>query len=161
MSKTYMVRDGARSITFEGAQLAEVSSERSTSPRWTDMALYKTESGKYVLTKIGRTRVLHETGCPGIIGKLNLYMDEYPNTVPEEGNFDFHTCVGETYYIDEILVEQTRYWAYIADNARAVIDILHRNEGGVRSLPRLSITLLEEAALHDSEISKAYSVEHI
>ena len=44
MTETYQVRDGARIVTFEGELLAEVSSERPTSPRWTELKLYKTDT---------------------------------------------------------------------------------------------------------------------
>lgn len=157
----WSVRDGARLISFDGVRLAEVSSARSTSPRWTEMVLYKTESGRYVLSKIGRTKVLHQAGCPAIMGRLNLYMDEFPNTAPEEGNFDFHTCVGESYYLDELLVEQTRYWAFIGETAEAIVKALYNSKGDVRFLPRMSINLLEEAMLRDNAIAEAYGNERV
>jgi hypothetical protein len=155
------VRDGERLISFDGVSLAEVSSARPTSPRWTEMTLYRTDAGRYVLSKVGRTKVLHQIGCPGIMSKLNLYMDEFPNTIPEEGGFDFHTCVGASYYLDEILVEQTRYWVFIGETADAIVSALYNTKGDVRFLPRMSINLLEAAALRDNAIAEAYGNERV
>jgi hypothetical protein len=157
-SKTWNVRDDGRVITFEGVKLAETSSKRPNVTRWTDMALYKTDTGKYVFTKVGRTVVLHDPACPDIVRKLNLFMDEYPDRDPEDG-FDLHSCIGETYYMDEILVEQTRFWAFIAESAEAVVDALHKNEGGMRFLPRMSINLLEAAIPKDVDLAAAYTRE--
>ena len=159
-SQTWNVRDDGRVITFEGVRLAEITSKRPNASRWTDMALYRTDSGKYVLTKIGRTIVLHDPACPEIVKRLNLFMDEYPEGDPERDGFDLHPCIGETYYMDEILVEQTRYWAFIADSSDAVVEALHKNEGGVRFLPRMSIRLLDEAILRDTDLALAYTREN-
>lgn len=162
MSTTWHVRDSARrTLEFEGEKLAQVSSERRHSPRWTEMTLFRTDTGKYVISKVGHTRVLHDPACTSIRGKLNLYVDEYPEGDPEEDNFDLHTCIGDTYYIDEIVVEETRYWAFVSESAKDIVSTLHKTEDGVRSLPRMSANLLEEAAPKDVDIAKAFSVERI
>lgn len=162
MSTTWSVRDSARrTLEFEGEKLAEVSSERAHSPRWTEMKLYRTDSGKYVLSKVGRSRVLHDPSCTAINDKLNLFVDEFPEGDPERDKFDLHTCIGETYYIDEIVVEETRYWAFVSESAHDIVKTLHKNEGGVRSLPRMSANLLEEAVPKDAEIAEAFTVERI
>ena len=90
---------------------------------------------------------------------LITFMDEYPEGDPERDGFDLHTCIGETYYMDEILVEETRYSAVIGDSAEAIVDALHKSEGGVRYLPPMSITLLEEAILKDPVLAAAYVAE--
>jgi hypothetical protein len=161
MSTNWSVRDGARIVTFDGVCLAEISSARSGVARWTDMALYLTNSGKYVMTKVGRSKVLHEPGCSAIKGKLNLFMDEFPDGDPERDGFEFHTCVGESYYMDNLLVEQTRYWVFIGDSAQALVDSLYRNSDGMRFIPRMNIMLIEEAMLKDNAIAEAYQVERI
>ena len=57
--ESYVVRrDGEKDLRFTGELLADASSHEhsgSNSNRWTEMTVYKTESGKYVVEIIGRT----------------------------------------------------------------------------------------------------------
>ena len=49
-------RDDNTDLRFSGVELAHVSSEKPDGPssqRWTELTLYKTNSGKYVVQKIG------------------------------------------------------------------------------------------------------------
>ena len=150
------VRDGTRVIRFSGVLLGSASSERAASPRWTDKKLYRTEAGSYVLAQVGQTRVIHEPGCSAIMARLNRFVDEHPNAEPVEPRWTFHTCVGETYDLDKILVERTRYGAFITDSPDDIVHNLYKVSGDGRYLPRLSVDLLEEASKHDPGIESAY-----
>jgi len=161
MTETYQVRDGARIVTFEGELLAEVSSERPTSPRWTELKLYKTDTDKYVLSKIGRSLVLHMPGCPAIVGRLDRFVDVHPGEDPERGSWDMHVCVAIDYDQDELLLEETRFWAVVADTAQDVVNHLQRKEGGVTLLPRMSVNLLEQASENDEAIGNAFYIQKI
>jgi hypothetical protein len=44
-------RDGARALRFNGELLAEASSRHADAPRWTEIAIYSTCDGRYVLSK--------------------------------------------------------------------------------------------------------------
>ncbi len=44
-------RDGARALRFNGELLAEASSRHGEAPRWTEIAIYVTCDGRYVLSK--------------------------------------------------------------------------------------------------------------
>ncbi len=160
MTKTYQVRDGSRIMEFDGACLAIISSRRPSSPRWTELELYKTDTGKYVLAKIGRSVVVHMPGCPKIYGNIPRFVDEYPDDVPEN-DFDYCDCVPEEYDFNSLLVEQTRFWALVADKASAIVNELHTVKNGIRVLPRMAVNLLEAAAESDKEIADAFYVEHV
>ncbi len=58
-TKSYTVeRDGERDLMFMGVMLAEASSWRCNGPsqnRWTEIAVYQTSAGKYVVAIVGRT----------------------------------------------------------------------------------------------------------
>ena len=58
-SKQHTVeRDGERDLTFTGILLAEASSYRCNGPssnRWTEIAVYQTNAGKYIVSILGRT----------------------------------------------------------------------------------------------------------
>ena len=49
-------RDDNTDLRFLGAEIAHVTSEKPDGPsskRWTELTLYKTDSGKYVVHKVG------------------------------------------------------------------------------------------------------------
>lgn len=56
---THRVQDAARYLEFDGVLLSDVSTEQDTVPRWTEMSLYRTVDGRYVLRVIGRSVVYH------------------------------------------------------------------------------------------------------
>jgi hypothetical protein len=46
-------RSGALDLEFNGELLADVSSRLDNQPRWTEVRIYKTSSGKYVTETLG------------------------------------------------------------------------------------------------------------
>lgn len=58
------LRDSWRDVEFVGVRLAEVSTDNSSNPRWTEMELYRISEGpnkgKYVLSVMGRSVVYHQ-----------------------------------------------------------------------------------------------------
>ena len=154
------VRDGSRLITFQGTLLGSVSSERQGSPRWTEMSLYLTHGGSYVLEKVGRSVMTHMPGCSRIIGKLPRFQEAHPGDDPEVGYW-YDDCVPDEYDFTQMLVEEDRFWAVIAEDPGRVVEALHRKKEGSRQLPRISMDLLDEAGKHDERIRDAYLVERI
>lgn len=65
--KLHRLRDSYREVEFEGILLGEVSTDNGSSPRWTEMELYKIADGsnRYVLSVVGRSLVYHahESQC--------------------------------------------------------------------------------------------------
>jgi len=55
----YEVKDGARTLQFDGLVLGKSSSWRKGSYRWIEFELYRTESGSYVLSRIGVSLIYH------------------------------------------------------------------------------------------------------
>ena len=49
----FEVKDGSRILQFSGRLLGESSSKRGDSTRWIEFKLYKTENGKYILSRVG------------------------------------------------------------------------------------------------------------
>lgn len=46
-------RTGALDLEFEGELLADVSSRLDNAPRWTEVRIYRTSTGRYVTEQIG------------------------------------------------------------------------------------------------------------
>ena len=55
----FEVKDSARTLQFSGKLLSESSSWRRDSTRWIEFALYKTDNGSYVLSRIGVSIIYH------------------------------------------------------------------------------------------------------
>jgi hypothetical protein len=160
----YQVRDGAtRVVEFDGQLLAEVSSRRANAPRWTELRLYKTDGGMYVLEKVGASVVVHAPGCPDMIGSLPRFQDEHPGADPSDGQWWFCERCGEMAVRDitRLLVESNRYWSIISEDPSQIIDALYRRKAGARSMPRMSLDLLDEAGKADPTILDAFRVEYV
>lgn len=61
MQSFTLSRDGDRSLVFDGTLLGNASSERADAPRWFEIAIYRTEAGRYVVAGSGRSRVEGES----------------------------------------------------------------------------------------------------
>ncbi len=55
-SQRWAVRDGARKIEFTGVLLAETSSATPRKNRWSELRVYRTDGGNYIVERNGRTR---------------------------------------------------------------------------------------------------------
>lgn len=139
------VRDGDRLLTFDGRLLASVSSREGDKDRWTEMRVFQTTGGSYILEKVGRSVRLHMPGCVDIIKDLPLFQRTHPGQDPDFGFTWCEKCcppVGEEYDFTSLLVEEDRYWATIATDPEVIIDALWRKREGYRRLPRISTRLL-------------------
>lgn len=158
--ETHSVRDGSRLLTFEGKCLANISSQRDQ-PRWSELRLYKTTGGSYVLEKVGRSVVVHVPGCKNILGPLPRFEDEHPGDDPDVGYWYDDDCVGDTYDLTTLLVETDRHFVVIAEDPAQIVDALYRRKSGARHLPQLSLQLLDQAMKHDDQLAESYSVERL
>jgi hypothetical protein len=156
---THQVRDGSRLLQFEGEVLGSISSQRED-PRWTEITLYRTVGGFYVLEKVGRSVVTHMPGCPEIRGEIPRFQAAHPGDDPDFG-YEFHRCVPDEYDFTELLVEEDRYWAFQTREPAEVVEALYRKRQGSRHLPRIGIDLLEQVTRTDPMFGSAWMTEHI
>jgi hypothetical protein len=154
----FEVKDGSRTLQFNGKLLGNSSSKRRDSTRWIEFALYKTDSGSYILSRVGVSLVYHGAACP-LVNRYNLtevgYESLSHNSIPcdecdpsEEAGLVFP--------------EKYRYWAQVSEEASAVLDALYKyDDGGARYLTNVAQRLLEEVSDIEEEIAKVYRVEII
>ena len=146
------VRDGHRLLTFDGHRLATISSRDGEKDRWTEMSVYKTAGGSYILEKVGRSVRLHMPGCGDILKDLPLFQQAHPGEDPEYGYSWCERCsppIGEEYDFTTLLVEEDRYWATISTDPEVIIEALWRKREGYRRLPYISVQLLTELSKVD------------
>ena len=154
----FEVKDSARTLQFSGKLLSESSSFRRDSTRWIEFALYKTENGSYVLSRIGVSIVYHGAACP-LVKRYSL------NEINANELRDNATpCLECNPSPSAVMVfpEKYRYWAQVSDEPEAVLDALYKQDvSGARYLTHVAQRLLEDAAEVDAKIDEVYRVEVI
>lgn len=58
----YVIRNGVQEMEFLGDMLSHVSTERDDSVRWTEIKIFKTQGGNYVIQTLGVSVVFHAEG---------------------------------------------------------------------------------------------------
>lgn len=159
-TQTYQVRDGSRLLEFEGKLIASVSSRKPGSTRWTEMWVYITEGGSYVLEKLGQSIVCHMPGCPDAADDLPRFQAENPGDDPDNG-YEFHDCVPELYDFPSLLIEEPRYWALVSKQPEEIVEALYRRRYGVRTLPRVAMNLLEQVSAADPNFGDEWRMEKV
>jgi EXLDI family protein len=131
----YTVTDHSRSIVFTGVLLGHASSAEEKKTRWTEMDIYLTAAGQYVVTGVGQSTV-------------------------KKGDWVKDSHTGKSSQAPED--ETPRAWAHICDNAEGVISVLHmKDRDGVRYMTDVARAVLEAAILQDRALADAFLVENI
>lgn len=152
------VRDGARTLQFNGRILGKSSSWRKGSTRWIEFELYKTESGSYVLSRIGVSIIFHGSAC-ALVKRYGLTEVEFPALVDDSIPCD--ECQPDE-SAALVFPEKHRYWAQVSEEPQAVLDALYKfDEGGARYLTNVAQRLLEDASKADDKIASIYKFEVI
>lgn len=152
------VRDGSRILQFNGTLLATSSSWRRGSTRWIEFELYRTESGSYVLSRVGVSLIFHGAACP-LVKRYNL-----TDTNVTELSEDALPCEDcrPNFEAQMVFPEKHRYWAQVSEEPDAVLEALYKyDQGGARYLTRVAERLLEEASEKDKDIESVYRIELI
>lgn len=145
-------------LQFQGQLLGSSSSKRYDSARWIEFAIYKTEKGTYVLTRVGVSNIFHSLTCPLVkrYGLHELPSDSVsPNAVPCE---ECHPSTAEPF----LFPETYRYWTMTSDEPEAILEALYKKDDfGARYLTKVAERVLQEAAENDPELDSAYRIEFI
>lgn len=154
----FEVRDDSRILQFNGKLLGESSSYREGSTRWIEFSLYRTESGSYILSRVGVSLIYHGAACP-LVKRYNLIEvnadDLHTDALPCEDCRPSKSAV-------LVFPEKNRYWAQVSDDPDAVLDALYKyDQGGARYLTKVAERLLKTSAKVDAGIDRVYSIEMI
>ncbi len=165
----FNVKDGQRPLTFVGWKIAEADSQSGNDARWTELGLYRTLTGKYVLEKVGRSDVFHSDNCKrkskGV--KFETLEDAAEDTdealedifVPCSQDRGNGPHCNPSYGESPVWVERDISAATVLETAEQVVDALFRRESNnTRFLSRVSRALLEDAAKNDEDIKRVMSV---
>lgn len=154
----FEVKDGPRTLQFEGRHLGSSSSWRPGSFRWIEFDLYKTVGGSYILSRVGVSLVYHASSCP-LVERYKL------QEIDVEDLRDKATPCPEcrpTLYAPLVFPEKDRNWAMVTEDAEAILDALYKyDDNNSRYLTKVAERLLESASELDPELDRVYRVEII
>lgn len=152
------VKDGSRTLQFEGRLLGESTSYRRGSTRWIEFKLYKTESGSYVLSRVGASLVYHGAACP-LVKRYSL-VESSTDSLSDDA-IPCDEC-DPNLSLPMVFPEKYRNWAQVSDDPEAVLEALYKyDQGGARYLTNVAQRLLEQASDEDQRIESVYRVEMI
>lgn len=154
----YEIKDGSRTLQFNGRILGQSSSWRSGSNRWIEFSLYKTENGSYILSRVGVSLVYHGAACP-LVKRYNL-VESSTDKLSDDAT-PCEECEPNR-ELPVIFPEKYRNWAQVSEDSEAVLEALYKyDQGGARYLTNVAQRLLEEAANNDAGVESVYRVEMI
>ncbi len=154
----FEVKDGSRVLQFEGRLLAKSSSWRKGSTRWIEFALYRTENGSYILSRIGVSLVYHGAACP-LVKRYTL--TEASINVLEKDAIPCEECEPNR-LLPVVFPEKYRHWAQVSEEPKPVLDALYKYDpNGARYLTHVAERLLRNAAENDEKINSIYRIEMI
>jgi hypothetical protein len=154
----YEVKDGSRTLQFNGKILGESSSWRRGSTRWIEFKLFKTDNGSYILSRVGVSITYHGAACPLV---KRYALTEAPVSDLKEDAVPCEECYPNR-NLPIIFPEKDRTWAQVSDDPTPVLDALYKyDQGGARYLTNVAQRLLEQAAEQDEKIDAIYRVEMI
>lgn len=153
----YSVKDGDRTLQFNGTLLAQSSSERRGSYRWIEFELYSTEAGSYILSRVGVSLIFHGAAC-SLVSKYRLA--EAPSYELSSDAVPCEECNPES-SLDLVFPEKHRNWAQVFEYPEGVLESLYKQDPrtGAKYLTAVAHRLLKEASLVDLEIADVYTVE--
>jgi hypothetical protein len=152
------VKDGSRTLQFNGKLLGKSSSKRNDSTRWIEFELYKTDSGSYILSRIGVSLIFHGAAC-ALVRRYSL--SEASALTLQKNALPCAEC-NPTYELDLVFPEKYRHWAQVSEEPGAVLDALYKyDDNGTRYLTNVAQRLLEEASKRDQAIAEIYDIEII
>jgi hypothetical protein len=154
----YSVKDGNRTLQFNGRVLAKSTSKRRGSVRWIEFELYQTESRSYILSRVGVSIVFHGAACT-LVKRYNL--QESPISELHQDAIPCEECDPDE-SIELVFPEKYRHWAQVTDKPEVVLESLYKyDDNGTKYLTSVAERLLQEAAKLDSDIANVYNYEII
>ena len=151
----FSVKDGDRTLQFNGTLLAKSTSERRGAYRWIEFELYKTETGSYILSRTGVSLIFHGAACQ-LVSKYKL-NESSTNLLPQAA-VPCEECQPDT-SLDLVFPEKYRHWAQITDDPDDVVQALYKydEKSSIYYLTSVAQRLLEKAARVDIGIASVYT----
>lgn len=155
----HSVRDGVRTLEFDGILLAASSSWTKNKPRWVEFELYRTPKNQYVLARIGDSVLYHNSECYAVT--RNRLSAIAPENLDDD-SMPCPTCKASRMDPEGVFPETPRYMAQVSsDPVGVVYTLMQEDDNGLRYLTNVAQRLLIEASTLDVGIRRAFRTEHI
>ena len=155
----YSVRDGVRTLEFDGVKLASSSSRLPNKPRWVEFEIYRTPRGQYVVSRIGYSVFYHAKEC-FTVTRNSLSPVDGLELAPEY--IACSTCRPSRLDYDGVFPETPRPAAWVCSDALGVISSLMKvDDNGTEYLTNVARRLLMDAAEEDEHIYDAFYIDRI
>ena len=171
MEQYRLLNTDGRVTEFTGVRLAHESSKRPDSLRWTEISLYRTEGGNYIVHKVGRSVVFHEEGKPCSSGEEipASALDADSKACPRCGVPGFKSAVNAGHPMGPpnwtrrtVRREQDRHTVHVSTAAEGAVESAYtQDDDGTTYLTRPARFALQEASKHDASISQAFNVQKV
>lgn len=152
----YVCKDtkSGRDFHFTGELLAHETTNRPGRPRWSELTIYRTLAGAYILVKTGRSIVYHTTRECSRAGK-------HFREAPCEEGVPCKRCgiapLGETVFYENDLST-----VIVAKTAEGLVESAHLTDDlQVVFLPQIAHRALVAAGKIDADIATAYASENV
>ena len=156
----FKIRDGLRELTIEGTLLSESSSFSPNKPRWIEFKLFKTNSGVYVISRVGYSTLFHDGTCKVV--SRNHLAPVLAEDLPQGTYSPCSVCEPIWFDPNGVFPEKPRPHALVCQSADGVIEYLTKEDtNGSTYLTNVARRLLEDASAVDKGIYDAYMTEVI
>lgn len=148
-----------RQVVFTGVLLAKGSSDDGKVMRWSEIELYRTQAGKYVIHTIGQSSVFHQASSICSRDAQPLSLEE----LSKDRLGQLSSCRRcRPALAGDVLMEQPRHAVIVADEARGVVNQLwSKDEDGTHFMTKLNERVLEQASDSDEQLRDAWLVRSL
>lgn len=154
----FSVKDGVRTLKFDGIKLSESSSRYPGKPRWVEFELYRTTKGQYVVSRIGFSLFFHSEGC-FTVARNGLKELDGLRLLPEYTACD--KC-NPSRVPDKVYPETPRHAGWVCGDAVGVVSsLMQQDDNKTEYLTNVARRLLIDAAKLDRDIADAFYVDRI
>lgn len=142
------IHDGDTLHTFTGTLQGFATTEERTSLRWSEVEIYRTSGGNFVLVKYGRSDVVHRPGATCAATNLP--------TVPFKDGIPCPLCAPDVANGQTVQAEIDRVSVHVAKDEAALHDVAHTRQNG-----QVFLTNVARRALSDAGIRSRPRVQYI
>jgi hypothetical protein len=157
----YDLPSGEHRVLFTGTLLSKKSSQQGRDDlRWTEIEIYRTAAGKYIVHKVGRSVVVHKperdctSGEPYNHRTHDANIKGCPRCAP-----DLSQVVPMA---PRLFRETDRHTVHVSETARGAVESCYTQDGDkVAYLTYPARAALHDAAQQDSAIREAFLVQRV
>jgi len=163
--RRYRLYNDRQSVIFEGTLLASVTSERDGVQRWTDIEIFRTKGGRFIVNKVGVSVVAHLITCDEVkTKKYHGIADLLPEETPPELREPCPLCNPDIELLlrtdpPSLTFEQDRHRTDTYTDPESMLEDLYIVKGGKKILTSIVLWALDEASKHDPLVESVYNKE--